>query len=88
MVLAILKWLVHVIKTKPQEHVIEICPYILQPMCSLSMHPEIRQYCANEVHLVLFQFEKWMKSQGAQSEWWEYYCPSIFSAPDSTKDAR
>ena len=67
--LAILQWYVHVIKAKqqektdisakPQGQVIDISPSIIMPICALSMHPQIKQYCINEIHLLLSQFEEW-----------------------------
>ena len=60
--LAILQWLVHAIKAKPQDSVIGILPSTMLPICALSMHPQIGQHCTNEVHLVLSQFGKWIFS--------------------------
>ena len=53
---AILKWLVHAIKTKiDSSQVIRIDKAIIMPLCALSMIPLVQEHCTNDILTILTQ---------------------------------
>ena len=54
-----LKWMVHAIKTNPLDcHMIEISEAIFMPLCALSMIPQVREYCMDDILIVLTEVQK------------------------------
>ena len=51
---AILKFLVHAINTRPQEdHLIVMDGALIMPICALSMHVQVREHCKDDIRTVL-----------------------------------
>ena len=52
---AILKWLVHVIKSRPDDHHLVDVTFV--PLCALSLHPQVKEYCTQDILTVLTQVQ-------------------------------
>ena len=77
---AILKWLVCAIKTKPQD-----CPFLflnrdlIMAICSLSMHPTIEKSCKDDILNVLAHFEHFTQPANYSFFDKKYFIPSLIT---------
>ena len=75
-----LKWMVHAIKTNPLDcHMIEIKESIFMPLCALSMIPQIREHCTEDILIVLAEVKKYADPELYSYLNMEDYNPSLFT---------
>ena len=77
---AILKWLVQAIKTKPQDKpFLRLCKDLVLAICSLSMHPTIEGRCQDDILFVLAHLQHTLDPDNNPYDDVEYYIPSLIT---------
>ena len=75
---AILKWMVHAIKEKPQDYsFLHVSRNFVLGICSLSMHPTIEGLCRDDILLVLTHLQHSLSDTAADQSKLEYYRSSL-----------
>ena len=75
-----LGWMVHAIKKNPLDcHLVEIEESLIMSLCALSMIPQVREYCMDDILVVLDEVQKYVDPKHASHEVMERYSPSLFT---------